>query len=147
LKGSSLPTMCWWMQYRVYVYPQYWETLDPKTTFLGHLAILKAKFCHTKENHHVVHWLSICWSSNIVWLTNYFFYIRMKSNSHVVLHLLPDCNLTIKLWGHLASNAIVVDKLSKYLKLVELTIVMVLGNVEDERTFSTFNFMRLKFHN
>jgi hypothetical protein len=49
--------------------------------------------------------------------------------------------------GILASNAIVVDKLSKYLKLVELTIVMVLGNVEDERTFSTFNFMRLKLHN
>jgi hypothetical protein len=47
----------------------------------------------------------------------------------------------------LASNAIVVDNLSKYLKLVELAIVMVLGNVEDERTFSTFNFMKLKFHN
>lgn len=36
----------------------------------------------------------------------------------------------------MASNVIVSDKLFEYLKLVELTIVMVLGNVEGERTFS-----------
>jgi hypothetical protein len=53
------------MQYKVYIYPQYWEALDPKVAFLGHLAILKAKFCHAKENHHVIPWLSICWSSSI----------------------------------------------------------------------------------
>ncbi len=137
------------MQYKVYIYTQYWEALDPKATFLGHLAILKAKFCRGKENHHVVPWLSICWSSNIqhCLINKLFFYIRMRNNSHGVFHLLLNCNPTIILWEHLASNAIVVDKLSKYLKLVELAIIMVLGNVEDEKTFSTFNFMRLKFHN
>jgi len=36
----------------------------------------------------------------------------------------------------LASNVIVADKLLEYLKLVELAIIMVLGSVEDERTFS-----------
>jgi len=33
------------------------------------------------------------------------------------------------------------------LKLVELAIVMVLDNVEDEKTFSIFNFMKSKLHN
>ncbi len=35
----------------------------------------------------------------------------------------------------------------EYLKLVELVIIMVLGNVEDERTFSIINFMKSKLCN
>jgi hypothetical protein len=30
------------------IYPQYWETLNAKATFVGYLEILKAKFCHPK---------------------------------------------------------------------------------------------------
>jgi hypothetical protein len=45
----------------------------------------------------------------------------------------------------MASNAIVALELSKYLKLVELAIVMVFGSVEDERTFSTISVMNLSF--
>jgi hypothetical protein len=47
----------------------------------------------------------------------------------------------------LASNVIVADKLSEYLKLVELAIVMVLGNVEDKRNFSNVNFLKSKLWN
>jgi hypothetical protein len=36
--------------------------------------------------------------------------------------------------------------LLKYLKLVEMTIVMVFSNVEDERIFFTMSFMKFKFH-
>lgn len=35
----------------------------------------------------------------------------------------------------------------EYLKLVELVIIMVLGNVEDEKTFSIINFMKSKLCN
>jgi len=38
----------------------------------------------------------------------------------------------------------VVDKLLEYLMLVELAVIMVLGSVEDERTFSNVNFLKLK---
>jgi hypothetical protein len=41
----------------------------------------------------------------------------------------------------------VVAKLLEYLKLVKLVIVMVMGNPEDERTFSIVNFMESKLHN
>jgi hypothetical protein len=68
----------------------------------------------------------------------------MKNNNYGALHPLLDYDLTIKLWGWLASNIIVVDKLSEYLKLVKLAIIMVLGNVEDENTFSNVNFLKSK---
>jgi len=47
----------------------------------------------------------------------------------------------------LASNVIVADKLLEYLKFVELAIVMVLGNVEDEKTFSNVKFLELRLQN
>jgi hypothetical protein len=42
--------------------------------------------------------------------------------------------------------AIVGQKLSKYLKLIKLAIIMVLSNVKDERTFFIVNFMKFKFY-
>jgi hypothetical protein len=44
-------------------------------------------------------------------------------------------------------NAIMVEKLSKFMKLVEITIVMVLGNMVDKRSFSMISFTKSKFHN
>jgi hypothetical protein len=57
-----------------------------------------------------------------------------EKNSHGAQHLLPTGNLTTKLWGCLFSSVIMNDKLFEYLKLVQLTIVMVLGSVEDKKT-------------
>jgi hypothetical protein len=71
----------------------------------------------------------------------------MKNNSHGALHLLPNYNPRIKLWGWLASNVIVANKLLEYLKLIELAIVMVLDNVEDKRNFSNVNFLKSKLWN
>jgi hypothetical protein len=52
----------------------------------------------------------------------YFFVITMKINFHVALHPIIDCNPTIKLWTHLASNVIITLKLFEYLKLVGIAI-------------------------
>ncbi len=51
------------------------------------------------------------------------------------------------MWGCLAFNAIMGQKLLNYHKFVELAIVIILSNLEDEKTFSTINFMKYKFHN
>jgi hypothetical protein len=40
------------------------------------------------------------------------------------------------------SNVIIVFKLFEYVKLVEIAIVMFIGNVEDELTFCTMTFMK-----
>jgi hypothetical protein len=37
--------------------------------------------------------------------------------------------------------------LSEYIKVAELAVVMVLGSVQDERTFSTLTFMKNKLRN
>jgi hypothetical protein len=71
----------------------------------------------------------------------------MKSNSHGALHPPFDCNLTTKMWAQLVTIVIVAHKLLKFLKLVEIAIVTVVGNVEDEKTFSIINFMKSTFFN
>ncbi len=76
-----------------------------------------------------------------------FFTITMKNNSHGALHLPLDCNLITKMWAQLATNVIMAQKLLQFLKLVEIAIVMVVGSVEDERIFSTVNFMKSKLCN
>lgn len=71
----------------------------------------------------------------------------MNNNNHDALHPLLNYNPTIKLWGCLTLNAIMVEKLSKFMKLVEITIVMVLGSTIDNRSFSMISFTKSKFHN
>jgi hypothetical protein len=56
-------------------------------------------------------------------------------------------HLIVTWWGCLTLNVILVTQLSEYLKLEELTIIMVLGSFEDEKNFSTMKFMKSKFCN
>jgi hypothetical protein len=71
----------------------------------------------------------------------------MKNNNHGALHPPPDYHPTTNMWARLVSNVVLVQKLSKFLKLVEIAIVMVVSNVEDEKIFSTISFMKSKLHN
>jgi hypothetical protein len=50
------------------------------------------------------------------------------------------------MWGCMTSNAIVDFRFFEYVKLVEMTIVMVLDSVEDEHTFFRVRFMKFKHH-
>jgi hypothetical protein len=51
------------------------------------------------------------------------------------------------MWRRFASSVILKGRIYEYFKLVELTIVVVLGSVEDERTFSIVIFMKSKLKN
>ncbi len=129
------------------IHLHYWEVPNVKTTFPSHLAIWKAKFYHPKPKGANGTFVVGLLDPTLLDHQMSFFCLTMKSNSHGALHFLFDSNLTTKLWGWLASNVIVDDKLLEYLKFVELAIVMVLGNVEDERTFFNVNFLKLKLRN
>ncbi len=50
-------------------------------------------------------------------------------------------------YTQLVSNVVLVLKLSKFLRLVEIAIVMVVRSMEEERTFSMFSFMKSKLCN
>jgi hypothetical protein len=58
-----------------------------------------------------------------------------------------DTNLVTKLWITISNNVLLTQRLSKYLKLVEIVVVSMLGFVEDEQTFSTLAFMKDKLRN
>jgi ABC-type bacteriocin/lantibiotic exporter with double-glycine peptidase domain len=45
------------------------------------------------------------------------------------------------------SSLILNEKLSEYNKLAEITMVQVLGSIEDERTFNNLSFMKNEFQN
>ncbi len=60
---------------------------------------------------------------------------------------LHDYNPTTQLWERLVSSAIMSQWLLEWFKLVQLCMVMIIGNVEDERIFSNMSFMKNKLHN
>jgi hypothetical protein len=52
-----------------------------------------------------------------------------------------------KLWQRISCNGLLVNRLSEYMRLAEITITVVLGSVEDERTFSNLAFIKNKVRN
>lgn len=62
-------------------------------TFLGYLAILKAKFCHPMAIFLSGTLVVGLFNPTLLDKKNYFFLITMKRNSHVTLHSLLDCNM------------------------------------------------------
>jgi hypothetical protein len=58
-----------------------------------------------------------------------------------------DLNLVSRLWKKLTSNVLLCAHLSKFLKVVELVVVQIMGSVEDEKTFSTLTFMKTRLQN
>jgi hypothetical protein len=123
------------------IYPQYWDAIDAEVTFARHLIILKTKFCHAKSKSPNATLVVGLLDGALLDQQAYYFTTTMKNNNHGALHLPLDCNPIIKMWAQLAANVIM---LSKFLKLVGITIVMV---VRSERTFSTINFMKSKLCN
>ena len=58
-----------------------------------------------------------------------------------------DKNLMSQLWQKVGQNAIILNRLSEFIKLVEIAITATLGSIEDECTFSTLGFMKSKIRN
>jgi hypothetical protein len=56
-------------------------------------------------------------------------------------------NLVTKLWQKLGCNALLLSKLSEYMKVAQIAVTAVLGSYEDERTFSTLSFVKNKVMN
>jgi len=126
------------------VYPQYWVQLEVALMFPMHLQIFKSHYC--------------CWrlieldaKSNVGLLGHVlfeqqfsFFMTTMQSNNEVAMKPPNDYNPTIRMWKKFVFSVILKDRISENFKLVELAIVVVLGSVENELTFSSITFMKSK---
>ncbi len=73
--------------------------------------------------------------------------MTMKTQASKVMEKPKDKNPIIKLWFQLTTNSLLVVHLSRFMKLIELAIVQVIGIIENERTFSILTFMKLKLWN
>ena len=60
------------------------------------------------------------------------FKLAMKGNAHAAMQGDLPVNPLTRLWRRIEANGLLRNKLSEYLKIVELAVVTVLGSVEDE---------------
>jgi hypothetical protein len=71
----------------------------------------------------------------------------MKSNATTCMAPPFDTNPLMRMWCLVTTFWILVYKFPKYVKLVELAMVQIVGSVEDERCFFTLAFMKSKLCN
>lgn len=83
------------------------------------------------------------------WLDQHasFFVVVMNDNCITIMLPFFDQNPTSWLGQKLGSSGILQNPLSKYLNLIEISIVIILGFVEGEQTFSTLSYMKTKLKN
>jgi hypothetical protein len=73
----------------------------------------------------------------------------MLVNFHATMKPLLDCNMCIKILTNLTSNQLSLPfhQLSKWLKFIELSMAMIMGNTKDERCFKNLRSMKSKLRN
>jgi ATP-dependent helicase/DNAse subunit B len=76
-----------------------------------------------------------------------FFKLSMLNNAQWAVEHNFGLNPLSRLWKKLSSKALLASKLSEFVKIAEVAAVTVMGSVEDERTFSTLNYMKSKVWN
>jgi hypothetical protein len=70
----------------------------------------------------------------------------MKNNVTTTMSLPNIMNPMTWLWRFLAFLQTIAHKVPKYLKLVKIAMVQVIGLVEHERCFNNLNFIKSKLH-
>jgi hypothetical protein len=73
-----------------------------------------------------------------------FFKLIIKTQVCEAMEEPRDENLVTKLWHQLVTNNLMLIHAFKFMKFALLTIVQIIGNVEDEKTLSTLTFMKFK---
>jgi hypothetical protein len=133
------------------VFPQFWRDEHADESFFKHLAVLKAHFCQNKT---VTGWKHMG-DMNVPGLLrpealdaqHAMFRMAMKTNWSTSMSRPFSVNPLTRIWQQLGANTILLAGFPEYFKLAEIAIVLVLGSVEDERTFSTLGFVKSKVRN
>jgi len=107
--------------------------------FIDHLVSLKVHLCFEKVIGLTFDQVKILafflWKPT--WSWNISLQIIMQNNHAIALELPILCNPVTWLWFKFASNTLE-DWLSKYIFLIELSTVMILGSIKDKCCFSTW---------
>jgi hypothetical protein len=76
-----------------------------------------------------------------------YFKLTMSHNIEAMMQEPSNVNLVTRMWLKIQFFPLLVLKLSEYIKVAEITMVQILGSIENERTFSNLAFMKSKLHN
>jgi len=118
--------------------------------FRKHLEVVKTSFCYNKIstlNGQEVQVFEIFNVRDLEYQQGLFKLI-MKSNATTCMGPPFDTNLPTKMWRLMTTFHILITSFPKYVKLVKLAMVQMVGSVEDERCFFILVFMKSsKLHN
>jgi hypothetical protein len=132
------------------VYPQYWLLVGVEVSFQKHLNVLKAYYGESKwimegdENKQLVPAILDCFQLEVQELL---FKLAVLSNAQAAMESLDTLNPLTHLWQMLDANTALAKSFSEYVKLAQIAMIHVLGSVEDERCFSSLNFLKDKLRN
>ena len=76
-----------------------------------------------------------------------FFVVTMATNVEACMQKPIDIKPVTRCWKTIDNNAMLRDGMSEYLKVAKIAIAIVLGFVQDERTFNTISFIKSRFQN
>ena len=132
------------------VYPQYWLDKHCDSNFDKHIRVLKEQYGTLKPFSTATFPEGtvppILSPSNLDFQAS-LFKNCMKENAVKMLRKPVIINPVTRLWQSLDANSYLRHSLSEYIIIAEIAIVMVMGSVQDERTFSTVSFMKSKLRN
>jgi hypothetical protein len=132
------------------IYPQYWKEKVADANFDRHLKILKEHYGSTKEfstAQHLEGTLDPMLSPTTLDMQASLFKQCMKENATSIMKAPLTMNPVTRMWLSIDGNSFLRHSLSEYCKVAEMGIAMVLGSVQDKRTFSCVTFMKTKVRN
>jgi hypothetical protein len=122
-----------------FVYPQYWTDKECDENFDKHLKIIKAHYGHSMPFSTAKFPKGsidpILSPVNLDMQTS-LFKMTMKENAKTMFRKPYAINPVTCLWRSIDSNSFLRLSLSKYIKVAEIALVMVLGSVQDEQIFT-----------
>jgi hypothetical protein len=126
------------------MYPQFWMHLGVNISFSFHFSIFKKHFCELTNVKLLLLEISELLNANILDLHMSMFKLIVKTQAPKAMVKSFDVNPMTKLCTLISNNGLLAQRLSEYLKLVEITIISMFEFVKDEHTCSTFTFMKDK---
>ncbi len=115
--------------------------------YFSHLSTLKTTFCNPRKIGGLDQDVLPLLLTHMLDLHSSHFKMTMLHNYKVTLCEKNQLNPLMRLWCKISTFVVLNLNLSKYIKLIEITVVQVIGSIEDEQTFNTIAFIKNKLHN
>ncbi len=126
---------------------KFWMHPNVDSLFFLHLGIIQKHQCQPNSAKHSLLEISKFLDVAILDLQMSMFKFTMKTQAHKAMVEPFDVNLMTRLCTIINTNGLLIQRLNEYLKLVEITIVLVFRSIQVECTFFTIAFIKDKLQN